>query len=503
MTCTDQQIIRLKQMVYKYNKGVAAAKSGMSTKTARKYLLKQKLPSEMTRVRHWQTRSNIFGSIWPEIADMLTKSPKLQATTILKDLMRRDPAKFQSSHERTLQRLIKNWRATGGADKEVIFSQDLKPGIQSQSDYTVMNNLSITIARKQFDHLLFHFMLPYSLWEHASLCYSESFESLSKGYDDAVWNLGGVLPEHRTDNLTAATKAAKSKRVFTQNWQEVMDHYGVVPSRNNPGVSHENGSVEKSHDLLKTAIDQALMLRGSRNFNDKDQYQQFVNDVVFSRNSNPKRVERFEEELALLKPLPNKKYYAPLILDTTVSKFSTIQLLKVTYSVPSRLIGYKLRAYIYQGEIKLMYGSSVVQIMPEIKTKNEAEASINYRHIIKSLVRKPAAFKNYVYRDHLFPNLSFRTAHDMLIAHFPVNGAKQYLKILELAAIGSESEVQNILEQIMERSQTPSFEEVEAQVKLNHKNRNMYIISKVKVIAPNLKLYDALLQSANYGSAVI
>ena len=490
-------------MSCKYNKGVAAAKSGMSAKTARKYLLQNKLPSEMKQERHWKTRSNVFSPVWPEIEDMLTKSPKLQATTILQYLINRDPDKFKVSHKRTLQNLLKNWRATGGADKEVIFSQDLKPGIQSQSDYTVMNNLSITIAGEKFDHLLFHFMLPYSLWEHASLCYSESFESLSKGYDDAVWNLGGVLPEHRTDNLTAATKAAKSTRVFTQNWQEVMDHYGVVPSRNNPGVSHENGSVEKSHDLLKTAIDQALMLRGSRNFNDKEQYQQFVNNVVFSRNSNPKRVERFEEELALLKPLPSKKYYAPLILDTTVSRFSTIQLLKVTYSVPSRLIGYKLRAYIYQGEIKLMYGSGVVQTMPEIKTKNEAEASINYRHIIKSLVRKPGAFKNYVYRDHLFPNVSFRAAHDMLIAHFPVNGAKQYLKILQLAAIGSENEVQTILEQMMECSKTPSFEEVDAQIKLNYKNQNMSIISGVKVTAPNLKSYDALLQSANCVGAVI
>ena len=149
MTCTNQQIIRLKQMAYKYNKVVAAAKSGMSAKTARKYLLEQKLPSEMKQERHWQTRSNIFGSIWHEIVDMLTKSPKLQATTILKDLMRRDHSKFQSSHERTLQRLIKNWRATSGADREVIFSQDLKPGIQSQSDYTVMNNLSIRGMAKE------------------------------------------------------------------------------------------------------------------------------------------------------------------------------------------------------------------------------------------------------------------------------------------------------------------------------------------------------------------
>lgn len=252
--------------------------------------------------------------------------------------------------------------------------------------------------------------------------------------------------------------------------------------------------------LLKTAIAQALMLRGSRNFNDKEQYQKFVNDVVLSRNSNPKRVERFEEELALLKPLPSKKYYAPLILDTTVSKFSTIQLLKVTYSVPSRLIGYKLRAYIYQGEIKLMYGKALIQTMPQIKSTTGVEASINYRHIIKSLVRKPGAFKNYVYRDHLFPNVSFRTAHDMLAAHFPINGAKQYLKILQLAATGSEDEVQTILEQIMKAGKIPSFAEVEKQIKENNKDRNMSIISGVKVTVPDLAVYDALLQNADYNA---
>jgi len=503
MSCTNQQVMRLKQMSCKYNKEVAAAKSGMSAKTARKYLLAQSLPSEMKQERHWKTRSNVFSSVWHEIEDMLMKSPKLQATTVLQYLINKDPDKFKPSHKRTLQDLCKNWRATSGSYKDVIFSQDLKPGMQSQSDYTVMDDLSITIAGEQFDHLLFHFMLPYSLWEHVSLCYSESFDSLSKGYDDAVWNLGGVLPEHRTDNLSAATKASKSTRIFTQNWQEVMDHYGVVPSRNNPGVSHENGSVEKSHDLLKTAIAQTLMLRGSRNFNDKEQYLQFVNEVVSSRNSHSKRVERFEEELDLLKSLPSKKYYAPLILDTTVSKFSTIQLLKVTYSVPSRLIGYKLRAYIYQGEIKLMYGKALIQTMPQIKSTTGVEASINYRHIIKSLVRKPGAFKNYVYRDHLFPNVSFRTAHDMLVAHFPVNGAKQYLQILQLAAIGSESEVQTILEQMMALNKAPSFVEVEEQIKGSHKDRNMSIISGVKVIAPNLAVYDELLQTANHGGMVI
>jgi len=272
-------------------------------------------------------------------------------------------------------------------------------------------------------------------------------------------------------------------------------------------VSATNGSVEKSHDLLKTAIAQGLMLRGSKNFNDKEQYMQFVNAVVSSRNSGLKRVERFAEERTLLQPLPSKKYYAPLILDTTVSRFSTIQLLKVTYSVPSRLIGFKLRAYIYQSEIKLMYGKTLIQTMPQIKEAAGSGASINYRHVIKSLVRKPGAFKNYVYRDHLFPNVSFRAAHDMLVAHYPVNGTKQYLKILQLAALGSESEVQSILEQIIANGKTPSFTEVDEQIRINYKDRNMSAIAEVKITTPSLEVYDALLQTTllvvSYGGAII
>jgi len=170
----------------------------------------------MKKARTWKTRSNIFVDIWSEIEDMLNRSPKLHATTILSTVINKYPDKFKFSHKRTLQRLVQSWRINNGADKEVIFAQELKPGMQSQSDYTVMNDLFITIAGEQFDHLLFHFMLPYSCWEHASICYSESFESLSEGYDNAVWILGGVMPEHRTDNLSAATKTAKSKRAFTE-----------------------------------------------------------------------------------------------------------------------------------------------------------------------------------------------------------------------------------------------------------------------------------------------
>jgi hypothetical protein len=486
MTCTNQQVIRLKQMSGLYNKEVSAAKSGMSLKTARKYRNSNQLPSEMKKIRNWKTRSNIFEDIWPEIEDMLSKSPKLQAVTILAHLQVKDPDKYHDKHIRTLQRLIRNWNSTMGPDKGVIFNQKLLPGRQSQSDYTVMNELGVTIAGEKFNHLLFHFMLPYSRWEHVSLCYSESLESLTKGYDEAVWALGFVAPEHRTYNLTAATQSFGSSRVFTKHWQEVMDHYSVVPSRNNPGISNENGSVEKSHDLLKKAISQQLMIRGSSNFSDKDDYMKFVNQLVTARNS--KRAGRFAEEISLLKPLPSKKYYAPQIMEVKVSSFSTIKLLKGIYSVPSRLISYKLRAYIYNSEIKLYYGSTLVQTMPQIQGKEGA--AIHYHHLIKSLLRKPGAFANYYYRDYLFPSVIFRTAHDILIKAYPTNGVKQYLQILQLAAIGNESDVQLALELLIEANTMPNLLEVESLLKASDKPE----IIAIKIKPASLADYDSLLK---------
>ena len=473
-------------MSHKYTKEIAAAKSGMSAKTARNYLKSNILPNEVLKNRNWKTRTNVFEEDWVEIENMLSKSPKLQANTILEHLISRDSNKFNKSHERTLQRLIRNWRANKGTEKAIIFSQKLHPAMQSQSDYTVMNDLEITISWQQFDHMLFHFILPYSRWEYASICYSESFESLSKGYDEAVWFLGYVAPEHRTDNLTAATQVCGSKRVFTKNWKEVMNHYGVTPSRNNPGVSHENGSIEKSHDLLKNAIRQQLMLRGSNNFANIEDYQLFINKLVDSRNS--RRMDKFEEETRLLKPLPSKKYYAPIVIESKVSQFSTIHIMKAIYSVPSRLIGYTLRAYIYRGEIKLYYGQTLVQTMPQIKDCKKGTSSINYSHIITSLLRKPGAFANYYYRDYLFPTTIFRNAYDILITTYPVNGTKQYLQILQLAAIGSQSEVETALELLLSSKISPSFEEIQALLKTSIRK-----VTGVKIMLPSLDDYDSLL----------
>ena len=343
-------------MIHKYNQGIAAAKSGMSTKSARKYLSSNKTPCELKKERHWKTRTNVFEDDWDKIESMVNKAPGLQAKTILANLIIEQPDKFNDSHERTLQRLLRKWRAINGSNNNIIFNQTIKAGQQSQSDYTSMNELLISIRGNELKHLLFHFMLPYSKWEYASVCYSESFDSLSKGYEDAVFTLGYVAPEHRTDNLSAASKSIGKKRVSTNKWKEFMQHYSVTPSFNNPGKSNENGSVEKSHDLLKNDIRQQLMLRGSNDFNSVTEYEEFIQKIIARRNGA--RSDRLLEEIKLLKSLPEKRYYAPEILELTVTKSSTIRIDQVIYSVPSRLIGYNLRAYIYQGEIKLYYGRS-------------------------------------------------------------------------------------------------------------------------------------------------
>lgn len=473
-------------MRHKHNQEISAAKSGMSVKTARKYLSTNKTPSELKKERHWKTRSNVFEEDWNNIEAMLHKAPGLQAKTILSYLISEQPDKFNDSHERTLQRLLRKWRANNGSNNNVIFNQTIRPGEQSQSDYTSMNKLCISIQGDRFEHLLFHFMLPYSKWEYASICYSESFDSLSKGYEDAVWTLGYVAPEHRTDNLSAASKRVGSKRVSTDNWKEFMKHYLVTPSRNNPGISNENGSIEKSHDLLKNDIRQQLMLRGSNDFSSVVEYECFVQKIIARRNSA--RSDKLSEELELLKSLPKKKYYAPEILELTVTQSSTIRLDQVTYSVPSRLIGYTLRAYIYQGSIKLHYGTQLICEMPKID-KSKASAVINYRHIIAGLVRKPGAFTNYHYRDHLFPTIIFRKAYDKLIKIYPVNGTKQYLQILHLAAVNSESEVEAAISILIESNIVTTIDRIK---ELLHTKSQAKTV--VHVDQPVVKQYDALLE---------
>jgi len=230
MTITNQQVKLLMKRLKQHKQEPAAAMSGMTSKTARKYSSSAQLPTEMQRSHTWRTRHDAFTEDWNEIASMLENAPGLEANTLMNYLIRKSPDKYKQGQLRTLQRRVRDWRAEHGKAKAVIFRQDIQPGKQSQSDFTCMNVLQITINGQIFKHLLFHFILPYSRWESIKLCFSESFDSLVAGMEKALWELGQVAPEHRTDNLTAATQAMGSQREFTQRWQQFVAHYGMVAS---------------------------------------------------------------------------------------------------------------------------------------------------------------------------------------------------------------------------------------------------------------------------------
>lgn len=430
-----------------------------------------------------QTHPDAFENVWPDIEFMLETDPGLQSQTLMQWLIDQYPEQFTWNQLRTLQRRIRKWRALKGPDQDVKFPQRHIPGRQSQSDWTHCNELGVTIDGQPFPHMLFHFMLPYSRWETAFISPSESFDSLTMGYMKAVAELGAVAEEHRTDNLTAAVNNHGNRHVFQERWKAFLDHYGVLPSMNNAGESHENGSVEKSHDLLKNALDQALRLRGSREFTSVPEYEKFIRRMLDQRNKGRKK--RLAEEMAALKDLPEQDWNDPKEVRPTVTSFSTISVDKVVYSVPSRLIGRELKALVYPEAVRVFLGDTLVQEMPRLVPGSR---KINYRHVVAHLVRKPGAFANYQYREELFPTVVFRQTYDALAKGRPERADKEYLSILHLAAMNSEQDVEAALSTLLEAKQLPLSATVRDLVQV--KPTDLPVVS---IPAPDLCSYDVLL----------
>ena len=479
MTINKKQVIKLMKEIQNGTLEKAALKVGISQKTARKYIKHKHLPSQQ-KEKPLRSYSNPFEAHWDKVTGMLETSPELEARTILSYLVEMYPEHYRLNQIRSLQRRLKEWRAHYGASKQVIFRQDLKPGRQSQSDWTHMGDLNITIGGHAFPHLLFHFMLPYSQFETIMICETESFSTLIKGFEQGVLELGGVACEHRTDNLTAATQKMGNDRIFTQRWREFLEHYQVQPSRNNPGVSHENGSIEKSHHTFKNAVDQHLMLRQSRDFKTQEDYQVFLDKIKTRRNFM--RRDRIIEEVETLRPLPEKQFNEATLLTVRVTPSSTIQVLSVTYSVPSRLIGLWLKAVVLRDTIELMYGGKILLTLPRL----EAGALIDYRHIIDSLIRKPGAFESYQYRSFLYPNTTFRKAYDALKDRGLTSCNKRYLELLHLAKLYGENEVSTVIDLLLEEKMVPVKEDILELLKQNK------IPQPVEVTQPNLEDYNQL-----------
>jgi hypothetical protein len=351
---TDLHIRRLRRLDQQgLSKRQAAAKAGIDDKTARKYRRLGKLPSEVRMEHTWKTRPNPFADVWPQVEEQLLLNPGLEAKTLFDWLQRLYPGRFAEGQLRTLQRHIKQWRALHGPAKEVFFTQVHQPGRLCASDFTHATSLNVTIAGQLFEHLIYHFVLTYSNWESGTVCFAESFESLSDGLQNALAELGGVPQLHRTDALTAAVPPGSDRPTFQRRYQALLRHYGLQGPSINPTKSHENGDVEQSHRQFKRALDQALMLRGSRDFASRAAYEAFLRQLWCQRNRG--RQARLAEELTLLRPLPGQRLDACQRIPVRVDSGSTIHVGGNTYSVASRLIGEWVEARVHADHIEVWY----------------------------------------------------------------------------------------------------------------------------------------------------
>lgn len=488
---TDQQVRKLMKNYQRSggNLSIAAAKSGMDRKTARKWLESQELPSQKDRRRLGKSRNDPFEDVWSEVSSLLLVNPSLEAKTIFSFLQRKYPGKFSDGQLRTFQRRVKVWRATDGPSREVFFPQEHKPGILSECDFTHMSKLGVTISGVPFNHLIFHFVLTYSNWETGTICFSESFESLSEGLQNALWELGGTPETNRTDRLSTAVNNLENPEEFTRRYRSLLDYYGIKPHATNPSSPHENGDVESLHGKFKRAVDQALMIRGSRDFSSRSEYEVFLRNIFASLNSA--RRKKFDEELKALGPLPPRRLESYTRERVRVSSSSTVRIKKNTYSVNSRLIGEMVEARVYIDYIDIWYAQKLVERLPRLR--GSGKSFINYRHIIDSLVRKPGAFANYRYREDLFPSSTFRIAYDMLKTQSEEKADREYLKILALAARETEVGVETALKLLICEGNKISSEVV---WKMASETRKLEVPMEVTVEACDLASYDALFEEA-------
>jgi len=443
----DRQVRTLRQLL---SGGMplyqAAMKTAMDDKTARKYRDDGKQPSELAAAHTWRTREDPFTEVWCEVHEQLAVNSGLQSKTLFEWLQRKYPGRFQDGQLRTFQRGVKTWRATEGPAKEVFFRQVHQPGRLCASDFTHMTSLGVTVQGQPFEHMVYHFVLTYSNWEWATICFSESFESLSEGLQGALWELGGAPERHRTDRLSAAVNNLSNQKEFTARYQDLMEHYGLTMEKIQAGHANENGDVESLHRHFKEAVDQALMLRGSRDFGSRGEYATFLQGVLQQKNSG--RQTRLTEEQESLRRLPLCRRESCKRLRVRVGSGSLIRVQNNTYSVNSRLVGERVDVRVFSEHLEVWYGQKQVVVLPRLRGRNKVH--INYRHVIDSLVRKPGAFENYCYREELFPTTRFRMAYDALRDARRVNASRDYLEILDLAAKENESAVDEALRVLLD-----------------------------------------------------
>ncbi len=185
---------------------------------------------------------------------------------------------------------------------------------------------------------------------------------------------------HQTDCLSAAIQKIVHPEDFTQRYGALLRHYGLE-GRKTPASPHENGDVEQRHFRFRGAVDQTLMLRGHRDFENREAYATFLRRVLEQLNAG--RKTRLSEELAVLRRLPQQKLDICKRLRVSVGSSSTIRVAARTYSVHSRLVGEHVEVRLYAEHIDVYYAQRRIERLPRLRGKK--------RHLIQYAARSELA----------------------------------------------------------------------------------------------------------------
>lgn len=423
-------------MKFRSNESVPVAAAKASISTASGYRLEgsgNQRPSQEKTPRGRRRPDPLAGLFDEEVVPLLNESAgRLRPVAIFHELLRRHPD-LDPGIRRTLERRIRSWQAQHGPDQAVIFRQDHQAGRLGLSDFTDMTGAGVTVAGVALDHRLYHYRLVWSGFAYAHVILGgESFVALAEALQNALWSAGGAPREHRTDSLSAAfcNLTRDQRDDLTERYEALCAHYGMQPTRNNRGVAHENGAIEGAHGHLKAAIEDALLLRGSRDFEDLSAYRGFIAELVSRHNA--RRDRRIEAERRTLLPLPAQRtddFDEQIVRVTSAGGFT---LRKVFYSVPSRLIGHRVRVRRYDDRVEVFLGAQRLMTRPRGHPRPDGRHGhvVDYRHVIHALRRKPMALLNLVYRDQLFPRRAYRDTFEVLCERLAPRAACQLMVAL-------------------------------------------------------------------------
>ncbi len=474
---------------------VAAAKAGFSAATGYRLERDPRPPSTKRAARGRRRPDPLEGLFEEEVVPMLEAAPGLRPVAIFEELLRRRPD-LDPGVRRTLERRIRAWRALHGPEREVIFRQSHEPGRLGLSDFTDAAGLGVTVAGSVLDHRLYHFRLAFSGFEHVHVVLGgESFVALAEGLQNALWALGGAPREHRSDSLSAAFRNLdpEVENDWTERYAALCGHYGMAATRNNRGLAHENGAIEGPHGHLKRAVADALLLRGSAEFEDLAAYRRFLDELVGRRNARNRK--RTEVERAALHPLPPRRIEDGEEALVTVTSSGGFTLRKVFYSMPSRLIGHRLRVRIHDDRLELFLGATHLTTLPRGRSPGHGRHAhvVDYRHVIHALRRKPMALPGLVYRDQLFPREAYRRLFEAAMGALPAKRAcRLTIDALALAhERGCEAELAAVIAEALDAGALPDMATLRRRFAPDPAT-----LPKIEIPRRSLADYDALMAPA-------